>query len=65
LRIRLTRKLANSLNGLDLSRVSVGDVIDLPDRVAMMLIREGWAERIADLGATQPESARPGEHADA
>lgn len=45
LRIRLTRKLATNLNGLDLSHVSVGDVIYLPLREATMLIREGWAER--------------------
>ena len=46
LRIRLTRKLAARLNGVDLSRVEVGDVLFLPEHVAAMLIREGWAERI-------------------
>jgi hypothetical protein len=38
--------LAVQLNGLDLSRVSVGDVLILSVDVAAMLIREGWAERI-------------------
>ena len=42
--IRLTRKLAAYLNGLDLSKVEVGDVIFLPEPHAVMLIREGWAE---------------------
>jgi hypothetical protein len=65
LRIRLTRKFANKLNGLDLSGVSVGDVIDLPDRAAMMLIREGWAEGVDDIGTHRPRSARPGEYVDA
>jgi hypothetical protein len=46
LRIRLTRKLAAQLNGFDLSRVEVGDVLFLPEHVASMLIREGWAERV-------------------
>ena len=46
LRIRLTRKFAVCLNGLDLSRVEVGDVLVLSLEDASMLIREGWAERI-------------------
>jgi hypothetical protein len=46
MRIRLTRKLAAQLNGLDLSRVEVGDVFFLPEHIASMLIREGWAERV-------------------
>ena len=45
-RIRLTRKFAAFLNGLDLSRINVGDVVVLPERDAVMLIREGWAERV-------------------
>jgi hypothetical protein len=45
-RIRLTRKFAAHLNGVDLSAVSVGDIIELPERYAAMLVREGWAERI-------------------
>jgi hypothetical protein len=44
--VRLTRKLAASLNGLDLSAVKVGDVIYLAEEHAEMLIREGWAERM-------------------
>ena len=45
-RIRLTRKFAAFLNGLDLSRINVGDIVVLPERDAVMLIREGWAERV-------------------
>ena len=44
--IRLTRKLAAHLNGLDLSAVKVGYVIDPPEKYAAMLISEGWAERL-------------------
>jgi hypothetical protein len=46
LRIRLTRKLALRLNGLDLSGINVGDVVFLPEPDAAMLLREGWAERV-------------------
>jgi hypothetical protein len=45
-RIRLTRKLALRLNGLDLSAINVGDVVFLPEADAVMLLREGWAERV-------------------
>lgn len=46
LRIRLIKKLAGVINGLDLSAVRVGDIIELPNAAAEMLIREGWAEQI-------------------
>ncbi len=44
IRIRLIKKLAAVLNGLDLSALCVGDVIELPDSAARMMIAEGWAE---------------------
>ena len=44
--IRLTRKFARVLNGLDLRAFSVGDVIELEDRFGHMLLREGWAELV-------------------
>jgi hypothetical protein len=43
MRIRLTRKFAELIDGIDLSRRSVGDVIDLPIREARILMAEGWA----------------------
>jgi hypothetical protein len=43
MRIRLSRKLSPLLNGVDISRQSVGDVIDLPRRDAELLLAEGWA----------------------
>ncbi|HET9469116.1 MAG TPA: hypothetical protein VFO48_11915 [Vicinamibacterales bacterium] len=48
MRVRLTRKFADYLNGVDLSRVRVGDVLELSERDASMLIREGWAEEVGD-----------------
>jgi hypothetical protein len=43
MRVRLVRKLANCLDGIDISHVEVGDVIDLPDSDGILLIAEGWA----------------------
>ncbi len=47
-RVRLTKKLAPILNGIDLSKVEVGDIIDLPNATAVILIREGWAELVTE-----------------
>jgi hypothetical protein len=43
-RIRLTRKLANRLNGVDLSGRRAGEIFDLRSDAASVLIEEGWAE---------------------
>jgi hypothetical protein len=45
--IRLTRKLAGRLDGIDVSNQQVGDIIELPDKAGAMLIAEGWAEAVA------------------
>jgi hypothetical protein len=42
--IRLTRKLAECVDGVDLSRAREGDVLDLSPREGELLIAEGWAE---------------------
>jgi hypothetical protein len=49
--IRLTRKLAAFLDGIDVSDRRVGDVFDLPTLDAHLLIAEGWAERYVPRGA--------------
>jgi hypothetical protein len=41
--VRLTRKYAEAIDGVDLSGHQVGDLLDLPVRDARMLIAEGWA----------------------
>jgi hypothetical protein len=43
--VRLTRKFTDCLNGFDLSRNRVGDVLEVADEIARMLIAEGCAER--------------------
>lgn len=45
MRVRLVRKLADYLDGIDLSAYEEGDVLDLPRREAELLIAEGWAMR--------------------
>ena len=59
MRIRLTRKLADCLDGVDLSHYSVGDVLDLPRREAHLLIAEGWA--VASEGIDERRPCTPTE----
>jgi hypothetical protein len=57
MRIRLTQKLAERVDGIDLTGVGVGDVLELPDWQALCLIREGWAvadDPSADVSAQMP-----------
>ena len=48
MRIRLTRKLADYLDGIDLSAYRPGDVISMSPAQTRLLIAEGWAERMSD-----------------
>jgi len=41
--VRLVRKLADSLDGIDVSGQREGDVLDLPAGRAALLIAEHWA----------------------
>jgi hypothetical protein len=45
MRVRLTRKLAEAIDGVDLSGHAVGETFDLARRDAQLLMAEGWAER--------------------
>ena len=40
IRVRLIKKLAAILNGLDVSSLRVGDIFELPDSTAQMMIAE-------------------------
>ena len=44
--IRLTRKLADMIDGVDISAYEVGQVLPLPVAAAKLLIAEKWAELI-------------------
>ena len=41
--VRLTRKLAEEIDGVDLSTRQVGDVFRLPEAEARLLVAEDWA----------------------
>ena len=58
LNIRLSKKLAQALNGLDLSTMRVGEVVDLQDPLARMLIAERWAEEIVGVDLTSTSNDR-------
>lgn len=56
MKVRLTRKLAESIDGVDLSRKRVGRIINVGRHDAQLLIAEGWGapadpigERAADV----------------
>jgi len=55
-RVWLTRKLADCIDGVDLSGQEVGDVLELPSREASLLLAEGHAE--PDRRKTVRPSAR-------
>jgi hypothetical protein len=58
-RIKLTRKLSNALNDVDLRPFTVGDVIDLEWSAAEMLVAEGWAEPVRNPGVRTTADERP------
>ncbi len=44
MKIRLTKRFAERIDGVDLSGVRTGDVLDVPPKEARILINEGWAD---------------------
>lgn len=61
--VRLTRKFAEEIDGVDLSRSQVGDRLDLPARDARMLIAEGWAMPVTpDASPATLSTARDTQH---
>ena len=55
MRVRLIRKFADVLDGIDLTEMRVGDVIDLKPHHAAILVVEGWAEPVAVVSTQEPE----------
>jgi hypothetical protein len=54
--VRLTAKLADVVNGVDISRYREGDVVELPERDCRMLIAEHWAEAVRLTRAWRPDA---------
>ena len=54
MKVRLTKKLAEMLDGIDLSGRRVGDVIDLRDSEARLIVAEQWAELVDDATPCSP-----------
>lgn len=48
MKIRLIKKFAQFVNGIDLSAVNEGEVLELSNREATLLVLEGWATPISD-----------------
>jgi hypothetical protein len=48
MKVRLTKKLAEMLDGIDLSTHQVGEVFDLPACEARLIVAEDWAEPVDD-----------------
>jgi hypothetical protein len=59
--VRLICKLANVLDGIDVTDVRVGEVIDLSETGAAALIAEGWAEALSDPDRSR-DSKSPNNH---
>jgi len=57
IKVQLIRKLANRLNGVDLTAYTVGQVVDLPERAASILLAEGWALPIQTAEASDAAAA--------
>ena len=53
MKIRLTRKFADLINGIDLSKAHTGETLDLSPHDAQMLMAEGWA---VFAGGDQPRA---------
>jgi hypothetical protein len=60
MKIQLTRKLADSIDGVDLSHKKVGKVINVGRHDAQLLIAEGWglpADSVGDRRSDRRDRA--------
>ena len=58
MQVRLTRKLADCLDGVDVSSYNSGDVLEVTRREAELLIAEGWAVPL-DAGSVDATKSSP------
>jgi hypothetical protein len=57
--VRLTRKLAERIDGVDLSESHVGDTLYLSPHDAELLVAEGWGERLETTTPRKRGMRRP------
>ena len=57
--MRITRKFAEFIDGVDLSARRVGDVIEVPARDAKLLLAENWAVNVSNCEPLRVEAANP------
>lgn len=55
MRVRLRKKFANMIDGVDLTRNKVGDYLLLRVEEAALLIAEGWAELAERRSVPRPQ----------
>ncbi len=64
MKVLLTRKLSDFINGVDLSRARAGDTLDVPVQDALTLIAAGWASLAGEGGGPRDQAhdrpRRPG-----
>ena len=58
MRVQLTKKLAEMLDGIDLSHYAVGDIMEVTRAEAELLIAEGWAIPIVERPRLVAKAAR-------
>jgi len=59
IKVQITRKFAEFIDGVDLSARRVGDVIDVPVADATLLLAEEWAVRASDSEPRRVEAVGP------
>jgi hypothetical protein len=62
MRVRLTRKFANLIDGIDLSKANAGEILDVSVHEAHILMAEGWAEYEGGTPALDKADEHPREH---
>jgi hypothetical protein len=59
MQVRITRKLAESIDGVDLSHHRVGDVVEVTRLEAELLVAEEWAVQVRPRPRTKCRAAAP------
>jgi hypothetical protein len=58
-KVKLTKKLADMFNGVDLSGVHEGDVVDVPPRDAGILLAAEWALPTSESESSEKKNVLP------